>query len=240
MREPVHFLPILTTLIAIPFAWALFQRWRTRRSGPHLLWWAAGVFLYGVGTFTEASVTLFGWSEGLFRAWYISGALLGGAPLAQGSAYLLLERRTAHVLAWMLITFIAIAATFVLLSPIDMTLVEPHRLSGSVLEWQRVRLFSPFVNTYAVIFLIGGAIWSAVRFYSKAETHHRAVGNTFIAVGAILPGVGGAATRMGHTEVLYVMELIGLVLIWIGFRYAIGAARSGPAVRGDAELVRSG
>jgi hypothetical protein len=240
MREPVHFLPILTTLIAIPFAWALFQRWRTRRSGPHLLWWAAGVFLYGVGTFTEASVTLFGWSEGLFRAWYISGALLGGAPLAQGSAYLLLERRTAHVLAWMLITFIAIAATFVLLSPIDMTLVEPHRLSGSVLEWQRVRLFSPFVNTYAVIFLIGGAIWSAVRFYSKAETHHRAVGNTFIAVGAILPGVGGAATRMGHTEVLYVMELIGLVLIWIGFRYATGPARSGPAVRGDAELVRSG
>jgi hypothetical protein len=240
MREPVHFLPILTTLIAIPFAWALFQRWRTRRSGPHLLWWAAGVFLYGAGTFTEASVTLFGWSEGLFRAWYISGALLGGAPLAQGSAYLLLKRRTAHVLAWMLITFIAIAATFVLLSPIDMTLVEPHRLSGSVLEWQRVRLFSPFVNTYAVIFLIGGAIWSAVRFYSKAETHHRAVGNTFIAVGAILPGVGGAATRMGHTEVLYVMELIGLVLIWIGFRYATGPARSGPAVRGDAELVRSG
>jgi hypothetical protein len=36
------------------------------------------------------------------------------------------------------------------------------------------------------------------------------------------------------------MELIGLVLIWIGFRYATGPARSGPAVRGDAELVRSG
>lgn len=240
MREPVHYLPILTTLIAIPFAWALFQRWRTRRSGPHLLWWAAGVFLYGVGTFTEASVTLFGWSEGLFRAWYISGALLGGAPLAQGSAYLLLKRRTAHILAAVLVFFVAVAAAFVVLSPIDLSLVEPHRLSGSVLEWQRVRLFSPFVNTYAVIFLIGGAIWSAVRFYRNAETHHRAVGNTFIAVGAILPGIGGAATRMGHTEVLYVMELIGLILIWIGFRFAIGSSARSVPVREDAELVRSG
>lgn len=31
---------------------------------------------------------------------------------------------------------------------------------------------------------------------------------------------GGAFTRFGHTEVLYVTELIGLALIYIGFRYA--------------------
>ncbi|NIP96583.1 MAG: hypothetical protein GWO24_25375, partial [Akkermansiaceae bacterium] len=54
------------------------------------------MFMFGVGTFTESWVTLFGWSEGVFRAWYISGALLGGAPLAQGTVYLLLKRSTAN------------------------------------------------------------------------------------------------------------------------------------------------
>ncbi|HSG49394.1 MAG TPA: hypothetical protein VLA43_16360, partial [Longimicrobiales bacterium] len=94
MRSFVHFIPIITTVVALLFAPRVYRRWRERRSGPHLLWWAAGILLYGVGTFTEAYTTLFGWNEWVFRSWYISGALLGGAPLAQGTVYLLLSRKT--------------------------------------------------------------------------------------------------------------------------------------------------
>lgn len=223
MGELVRYIPIATSLIALPFSVVLFRRWRARRSGPHLLWWAIGVLLYGVGTITEASVSLFGWHEGLFRAWYISGALLGGAPLAQGSAYLLLRRKTADVFAIALVVFVALAGTFVLLTPIDYTLVEAHRLTGRVMEWHWVRLFSPFVNTYAVVFLIGGAIYSAVRYYGSRETYHRFLGNVLIATGAILPGIGGSATRMGHTEVLYVTEFFGIILIWMGYRFNVGS-----------------
>ena len=63
---------------------------------------------------------------------------------------------------------VAVAATCVLLTPIDMSAVEPHRLSGAVMEWSWVRAFSPFINLYAAAFLIGGAILSAVR-YRKIE-----------------------------------------------------------------------
>ena len=42
-------------------------------------------------------------------------------------------------------------------------------------------------------------------------------GNVFIAVGAILPGIGGSFTRAGYVEVLYVTELMGLLLIWLGY-----------------------
>jgi hypothetical protein len=217
VREPVHFLPIVTTVVALAFAWVVYTRWRERRTGPHLLWWAAGILLYGVGTATEASVTLFGWSEFLFRGWYIAGALLGGAPLAQGTVYLMFERRTADRMAVALVAWIVVAAAFVLLTPIDASLVEAHRLSGRVMEWSWVRLFSPFVNTYAAVFLIGGAVVSALRFRRSQGTHHRFIGNVLIAIGALLPGIGGTATRMGYTEVLYVMELAGLILIWAGY-----------------------
>ena len=221
MRQPIHFIPIATTVIALVFAVVVFMRYRERRSGPHLLWWAAGILMYGVGTFTEASVTLFGWNEALFRGWYISGALLGGAPLAQGTVYLLLSRRTANWLTGILLPFILVASICVLLTPIDYALVEPHRLSGQVMEWSWVRLFSPFINTYALIFLVGGAALSAVRFSRKRATYHRFIGNSLIAVGALLPGIGGMATRLGHVELLYAGEFLGIILIWLGYRFNV-------------------
>jgi hypothetical protein len=221
MRTPVHFIPILTTVLALAFAGAVYGRYRNRRSGPHLLWWAGGLVVYGVGTLTEASVTLFGWSEGIFRAWYISGALLGGAPLAQGTVYLLLSRKTADRLAAALLTAVVIGALLVLVTPIRYELVEPHRLTGRVMAWSWVRAVSPFINLYAVVFLVGGAALSAVRYRRARETYHRFVGNTLIAVGALLPGIGGTATRFGYTEVLYVTEFVGLVLIWFGYRWNV-------------------
>jgi hypothetical protein len=193
--------------------------------------------MYGVGTFTEASVTLFGWSEALFRSWYISGALLGGAPLAQGTVYLLLPRRTANRLTGVLLPFILVASVFVLLTPINYELVEQHRLSGQVMVWSWVRLFSPFINTYALIFLVGGAALSAVRFSRKKATYHRFVGNALIAVGALLPGIGGMATRLGHVELLYAGEFVGIILIWLGYRFNI-RGRERPRAQVGATLAR--
>lgn len=217
----VHYVPIVTTILAIPFAAEIFRRYRQHPERLHLLWWAIGIATYGVGTFTEAATTIAGWNEPTFRAWYISGALLGGAPLAQGTVYLLLSKRTAHILTALLVTYVIIASVAVVLSPIDYTQVEAHRLTGRVLGWQWVRGFSPVVNMYAVVFLIGGAILSALRYSANPATRHRVVANVLIALGAILPGIGGTATRMGYTEILYVTELVGLLLTWLGYRMSV-------------------
>ncbi len=213
----VHYIPIVTTLLTIPFAAAIFRRWRQHPERLHLLWWGIGVTAYGAGTLTESLTALFGWQEPVFRLWYITGALLGGAPLAQGTVYLMLRRRTAHLLTTALIVTVAIASVAVWSSPIDYAQVESHRLTGRVFEWTWVRRFSPFINLYAVIFLVGGAIASAIKYSRDAATRHRMWANVWIAVGAILPGIGGAATRFGYTEVLYVMELLGLLCMWRGY-----------------------
>ncbi|MBV9103843.1 MAG: hypothetical protein JO060_09635 [Candidatus Eremiobacteraeota bacterium] len=220
MQSPIHYIPIATTILALLFAAVLFRRY-SERGGTHLLWWSIGGLTYACGTFTESLTTLWGWHEPVFRAWYITGALLGGAPLAQGSVYLHLSRRVANTLTVALVSVIVIAAACVILSPINLALVEPHRLSGKVLTWHWVRLFSPFLNLYAVLFLVGGALVSAWRFAQRHDTWHRFVGNVLIAIGAILPGIGGAFTRFGHVEVLYVTEFIGLALIFIGYRYNV-------------------
>ena len=179
----VHYIPIATTVLTIPFAAAVWRRYRQFPERLHLLWWTIGIVTYGAGTLTEASTTLFGWHAPVFRAWYITGALLGGAPLAQGTVYLMLRRRTAHILTALLITVVSVGAIAVILSPIDASLVESHRLTGKVFAWTWVRRFSPFVNLYAVIFLIGGAIVSARRYSRDPENRHRMWANVWIASG---------------------------------------------------------
>lgn len=218
LHQLVLRLPALTTVCAIWFCYELFTRYRNQGGGPHLLWWGIGMATYGIGTLTEAVTSFLGWQPLVFRLWYVAGAFLGGYPLAQGSIYLLMKRRFADASAWIVCSLIAIASVFVFLTPLDIALAEPHRLSGNVIEWTWIRAISPFFNLYAVAFLVGGAIVSAVRFRTSPNLRHRYVGNVLIAIGAILPGIGGAMTRAGYVEVLYVTELAGLLLIYAGYR----------------------
>ncbi|RMF06978.1 MAG: hypothetical protein D6762_08455 [Candidatus Neomarinimicrobiota bacterium] len=225
---PLYYLPIFTTCLSAGFAGQLFRRYRYRRQAHHL-WWGIGVLCYGVGTVTEATITLWGWHPILFRIWYVAGAILGGAPLAQGTVWLLLKPSTARRLTWGLIAYVAFVLPFIFLSPIRWDLVDPHLPSGTVFAWQWIRAFSPFINLYAVVFLIGGALYSAITFYrayrrgarEQVWLKHRCLGNSLIALGALLPGFGGVASRLGHTEILYLLEATGLVLIWTGYRISL-------------------
>jgi hypothetical protein len=70
---------------------------------------------------------------------------------------------------------------------------------------------------------------------------NRVRGNVLIAVGALLPGIGGSFTRAGLVEVLYVAEIVGLSLIWLGYRAMVGdRARSIHAVQRRAQVEAGG
>lgn len=213
----VHYLPIGTTLLSAVFLVVLVRAALIRKSGPHLWWWAAGILFYGIGTGLESTVTLFGNTVALTKAWYIAGALLGGYPLAQGAAYLHLDRRKADLATWLTVPFIAVVAILVLISPANLANLNPVKPTGDVLAWTWVRAFTPVINLYAFAFLVGGAIFSAVKF-AKTKTHpERVVGNVLIAVGGILPGIGGTLAKTGLVEALYIGEFVGLILIWSGY-----------------------
>lgn len=217
MRSAVHFIPLATTVLSVVFLAIIVPHAARKRWPAYLTWWTLGVVTFGVGPLVESLTSLFGWDAGLFRAWYIAGALLGGAPLAQGTVYLLLKKRTADVLSVLLVAAILVASVFVLLTPLNPPPADTYRLTGSVMAWQWVRAFSPFINLYAFLFLVGGAVWSAWKYRREPEARSRFVGNIWIAVGALLPGIGGSFTRFGHVEVLYVTEFIGLALILAGY-----------------------
>lgn len=217
MHRIVEYIPIATSILSVFFAIEIFLHWKVRKT-TYLLWWTIGVVTFAFGTATESINVLFGWSMINFKIWYIVGALLGGFPLAQGSVYLLAPRKFADITAWLFGSLILLASICVVLSPISLPANFSGKLSGSVFSWQWVRYFSPFINIYAFVFLVGGAIYSAAKYALIGDKQVRLIGNIVIAIGAILPGIGGSFTRMGHVNVLFVTELIGVALIYAGYR----------------------
>jgi len=237
----VLYLPLASTAIAFVFTIVVFRRYLEDRTKVHLLWWAIGILTFGAGTIVEGAVALVGWREELFRSWYITGALLGGAPLAQSTVYLLFSRRTANIMAIAIFSYVAAVSVLVLLTPIDPQSSDEHRFAADVIEWTWVRAFSPLANTYAVIFLIGGAIYSAVQYRKIAGSGDQVLGNILIAVGAILPGIGGSFTRAGYVEVLYVTEFVGIILIYFGYRYNVKSRVSDVSqLREQRQAVKAG
>ncbi len=225
---PVHYLPILTTLISAAFLVALFRRAIPRHWPRHLLWWAIGVFTYGLGTTLESIITLTGNTPTLNRWWYWAGAILGGYPLATGTVYLLLKPRTAHILTAISLTLVVVASVAVFLSPLNIDAMDPHKPAGAVIGWSWVRLMTPFINIYAAFFLIGGAIYSSIHFLGDRRQRDRAIGTACIAAGGLLPGIGGSMAKAGIVEALYVGELAGIILIWIGYAFCIRRPRDAP------------
>jgi len=218
-------LPFLSCVVSFVFATVIFRRY-AKRSGPHLLLWGIGMVFYGIGGFCEAYNAAFGWNPLIFRLWYLFGAMLVAAWLGQGTVYLLVRRRWADILMLILglaSLYGAFRVFSAQLDPSQMTtgLHTGSEMSGHAIVSGGVRTLTPFFNLYGTLTLVGGAVYSAWIFWRKRILLHRTIGNVLIAVGALLPAFGGAFSRFGIGGALYLSELLGAILIFLGFMRAI-------------------
>jgi hypothetical protein len=219
--NPLALLPLTSAIVSFIFAGFVFRRYLKRR-GAHLLLWTIGMIFYGIGGLCEAYYGLFGWSPFIFRAWYLFGAILVAAWLGQGTVYLLARARIAH-LTMIVLALGSLYAVYAVanaqLDPARMieSLHTGSELSGHAIVTSGVRTLTPFFNLYGTITLVGGALYSAWLFWRKRVLLHRAIGNVLIAAGAILPAFGGTFSRFGIPGALYISELLGAVLLFIGF-----------------------
>ena len=99
---PAALLPTATSVLAILFSVALLDQWRERRHGFQLTW-AIGMLFFGIGAGAEALAAAGGWSDPLYRAWYLTGAVLTPAWLGLGTALLLGKTRFGYTYAVLLL-----------------------------------------------------------------------------------------------------------------------------------------
>ncbi len=102
-------IPAVTALLAGAFALLLVDQWRDRRRGYQLIW-AMGMACYAVAVGCEAIAAATGWSQPIYAAWYLTGAVWTAGWLGLGTAFLL--GRTRFGLAFALCLFLAGLFTF--------------------------------------------------------------------------------------------------------------------------------
>ncbi len=205
--------PLTSSVVALIFAVTVLDQFFARRK-PYQLIWAIGLFMYFISTGCEFWTETWGLNEAVYRLWYLFGAILVAAYLGMGTLYLLARRRTAHIIMTVLLIASLYAAFRVFTVSLDLTTLD--RLSGSAMP-EEVRLMSRLSYIGAAV-LIGGAIYSAWVFWRRRIMPHRVLSNTLIAVGALLPAVGGGLIRLGGSlQLFYLLELLGIIIILIGF-----------------------
>lgn len=221
-------LPLTSTVISLAFAAVLLRRWFERKR-LHYLVWGIGLLIYGTGTFAEFYSSQ-AWNATIFRLWYLCGAVLAAAWLGQGTVYLLVRKPgVAHALMIALLVGTAIAAIGAFNTPLNESIFDPsvplseqyatrsaQGIAGIMPEGG-VRSYSFLFNIYGTAALVGGALYSGYLFWRKRVMPNRVLGNVFIALGGLSPALGGTLARIGAPEFLYVSELIGVIVIFIGF-----------------------
>lgn len=219
----IHILPFLSTAITFVFAAVVLNRyWHGRRK--HSLMWGIGLVLYGLGTFSEAYLAL-AWSGAILRLWYLTGAMLTAAWLGQGTAYLLIRKRgVADAMALVLLVVSLLAALLIAFAPVtgqgfvtSAPISAQYKEAGLLGRNGLVILLTVLLNIYGTVLLVGGALWSAWLFWRKRVLRNRMVGNVVIAAGAMFPAGAGTLIGLGLGDCLYLSELIGAGLMFLGF-----------------------
>lgn len=214
-------IPYLSTLVTFAFTAAVYTRYH-RRGGTHLLMWAIGLLFYGLGTLSEVILSMT-FNAFVLKIWYLTGAMLTAAWLGMGSVHLLIRKgKGAQVATWILTAVSVLAFVLVLIAP---TLSASFDVTRPVSEQYKELLtrngltifLTIILNIYGTITLVGGAIYSAFLFWRKRILANRMFGNVLIAAGALSPAMGGTLLKAGYTDMLYISEFIGAILMFIGF-----------------------
>jgi hypothetical protein len=217
-------LSIITAAVTGAFSVFVLKRWWEKRR-PHLLAWGIGLFFYFIGTLSQVILSLT-WSPLFFGLWYWTGALMVAPWLGQGTVYLLVRKGSIARNIQMALVLVAVMTlpwtlfftnmdSSVWYPGADMTEIYKQIMGEEIRG--TVRFFSPIMNTWGTIALVGGAIYSARLFRRKQIMRNRMVGNWYIALGGLLPALGGLFIRLGDPSYKYLGEMLGAILIFIGF-----------------------
>jgi hypothetical protein len=235
-------LAFLATAVATLFAEATFKRWRQGRR-PHEAAWTVALALFALASAALATGASTGWDRGVFRAFYLLGAVLNVPWLALGTVYLLFGERAGRRVRAVLLFASGLAVGVMLTAPVS------GDVAGSATIPVGKEVFGVFPRVLAgvgsglgALVVFGGAAWSAVRFARAARSRggaprvgpppgRMAVANALIALGTlVLSGGGTLQGVLGHDEAFTVSLASGIAVVYAGF---LVAATPAPARASD-------
>lgn len=215
-------LALLAAMAASVFAADLWFDYR-RRPRPHIAAYGTGMTMFAIATWAFFLGLTWGWTGPLYRTFYLFGAILNIPFLALGSMFLVVGRRSGHVMAIALGALAAISTTLTATVPFANLLPEtgvPHDVFASGFG---PRLFAIIGGAIGTTILAVLSLVSIFRFWRK---NRRIVwGNLLILAGTLAAASGGTGLALGESSAFALSLLVAVTLIWAGYRVASGGRR---------------
>src|SRR5437899_3344856 len=197
-------LPLGSSVLSFAFAAMVLDQWWQRRQGFQLVW-GIGLVWYGIAAGSEFWGGAFGWSETVYRTWYLIGAFFVAAYLGAGTVLLLAKTRFGYFVGGTVL-FGGIYSAYVYMPK---KRVLPARMA---------------VLAVAVNFV--ASLPGAVAALRQGRLNSRVPATILIALGAFIPGLTSSLNRFGVTWSFFLGEFLGLLLIFVGFLVSVDVFRN--------------
>lgn len=218
----------MSALAALAATFFAADLWRDHleKPRPHITSYAVGMTMFAIATWCLFVGVTFGWTGGVYRLFFLFGAVLNIPFLALGSMFLVVGRRSGHTMAVALGGLTAISTTLVLTVAFQQELPDdgiPHDMFATGFG---PRLFAIIGGAAGATILMILSVVSLVRFWKRDR---RIVwGNGLILAGTMSAAAGGTALALGGASLFAVSLLIAVTLIWSGYRVTAGRRSDGP------------
>jgi hypothetical protein len=217
-------LAFVAALAATVFAVDLWLDYR-KRPRPHIAAYGIGMTMFALATWAFFVGLTYGWTGPVYRIFYLFGAILNIPFLALGSMFLVVGKRSGHVMAIALGAFTAISVTLTATVPFANPLPTsgvPHEIFA---EGFGPRLFAIIGGAAGTTILVALAVVSILRFWQRDR---RIVwGNLLIVAGTLAAASGGTGLALGESSAFAVSLLAAVSLIWAGYKVASGRRAPG-------------
>lgn len=226
--------PFATAVIGTIFSALLLRQYLERRK-PHQLAWFVGFAMYAIAALMESySGYIDGWDPTVYRVYIVLAASLVGF-LGLGTVYLVFRR---PIWGHCYLAFNLVVLALFLYGSFTTELVPGSLVAGIAVGGRPLghalsfpRAWGFFFNIPGTIALLGGALYSILRFAAKPEYRYRAWANLWIALGTIVIASAGSMARAGRTTGLYPAEMVGASLLFAGFLQASTLEKGAKAIR---------
>jgi hypothetical protein len=229
-------LAFLATAIATLFAQTMLVRF-SRNKAPHQRAWAIALAMFAAASTAFALGASTGWDTGVFRVFYLFGAILNVPWLALGTVYLLWGSAVGRRVQAGLVFLSGLSLGAVLAAPMHGTLPVDHIPVGREHFDALPRILAAVGSGVGAVVLIGGALVSVARYLRRrdgAASARLAGANALIALGTLVLSSGGLIqgligdTPTARDEAFAISLAAGISIVFAGFSLA---TRSAPAAR---------
>lgn len=217
----MNYFPLLSSIISAIFAILLAIQYSKRRKKHQLIWTVSLVMFFITTLFEFVADFMYvtyapsmGWNEPMYKLYYVLTPPMV-ALMGAGCLYLLTHNPAGKYFLYYVIAVTIPLFVLGFVAPVGDALQEAVVETGGteiggVAMPQYVRVFSPLLTIPGGIAIIGGAIYSF--WLDKTRKY-----NLLIALGGIFPFFGGLKARFGDPTFFYLLETVGIVLLFSGF-----------------------